>query len=234
MTKNPYRLKMAEQAIKWLDFSVDNGLHKKIIDIYNQYPKEKRPRNGVNMQYDWPWCACTWSSIVIACDMTNICPIEISCGELINQAKKMGCWTELDNYVADIGDAILYDWDDDGKGDCTGWPDHVGIIVDVDVPNKKFTVIEGNYSNKVKKRVIGFDSKYIRGFVTPAYELLWKDEEKTEDKPIEKDFLNYVALDVILGFYGNMPERKTRVEAAGYDYEKVQNRVNLLRNTVFK
>ena len=25
----------------------------------------------------------------------------------------------------------MYDWDDNGNGDNTGWPDHVGIVTEV-------------------------------------------------------------------------------------------------------
>lgn len=220
---NPYRKRMVDQAERWLDYGEHNGLYKRIIDIYNNYPVAKRPRK-VNMKYDWPWCACTWSAMVIACDLTSICPIEISCGNLIEEAKKMGCWNELDSYIASPGDAILYDWDDDGVGDNTGWPDHVGIVVDTDCVNKTFTVIEGNYNRAVRKREIGFDSKYIRGFICPKYESLFTTETKEEPKLSRND----VIVNTILGKYGNMPERKERVEATGYSYEEIQNEVNIL------
>ena len=32
----------------------------------------------------------------------------------------MGCWQENDAYVPSPGDAILYDWQDNGIGDNTG------------------------------------------------------------------------------------------------------------------
>lgn len=40
--------------------------------------------------------------------------------------------------------------------------------------------------------------------------------------------LDEVAKDVLEGKYGNYPERKTRLEAAGYNYSEVQARVNQL------
>ena len=37
-----------------------------------------------------------------------------------------------------------------------------------------------------------------------------------------------VAKEVIAGKWGNNPQRKERLEAAGYDYQAVQNKVNQL------
>lgn len=39
-----------------------------------------------------------------------------------------------------------------------------------------------------------------------------------------------VAREVILGVWGNMPERKTKLEASGYNFTDVQNKVNELLN----
>ncbi len=40
-----------------------------------------------------------------------------------------------------------------------------------------------------------------------------------------------IAKDVIAGKYGNYPERKTRLESDGYNYEEIQNIVNNMLNT---
>ena len=45
-----------------------------------------------------------------------------------------------------------------------------------------------------------------------------------------KKSVDEIAQDVIQGKYGNYPERKTRLEAEGYNYREVQNRVNQLLN----
>ena len=47
-------------------------------------------------------------------------------------------------------DYVFYDWDDNGVGDCTGWPEHVGIVVFV--TGNKIKVIEGNKNNAVEYR----------------------------------------------------------------------------------
>ena len=44
---------------------------------------------------------------------------------------------------------------------------HVGIVEKCD--GKTITVIEGNKSNKVGRRTLAVNGKYIRGFGVPAY-----------------------------------------------------------------
>lgn len=160
------RTKVVELAKSWIGKNEEDGSFKEIIDIYNSY-SGKFPR-GTKMKYNWAWCACTWSALAIKLGYTDIMPIEISCFYLIKKAKEMNCWQESDDYVPKPGDAVLYDWDDNGLGDNTGTPDHVGTVEKVDV--NKITVIEGNYSNSVKRREIDVNGKFIRGFITPNYE----------------------------------------------------------------
>lgn len=87
---------------------------------------------------------------------------------MINDAKKMGIWQESDAYVPSPGDCVLYDWDDDGKGDCTGYPEHVGMVENCN--GKTITVIEGNMSGGiVGRRTLAVNGRYIRGFVVPKF-----------------------------------------------------------------
>lgn len=96
--------------------------------------------------------------------------MEISCYYLIEAAKKMGCWQENDAYVPSPGDAILYDWQDNGISDNTGNPDHVGTVIEVYKESGYMVIEEGNYSNAVKKRTLSINGKFIRGFITPKYD----------------------------------------------------------------
>ena len=61
----------------------------------------------------------------------------------------------------------MYDWDDNGKGDDTGWPEHVGIVVEVSGNNMK--IIEGNKSDAVGYRNVEINGRFIRGFCLPNY-----------------------------------------------------------------
>lgn len=166
MTKT--RAAVVALAQSWLGKKESDGSYKSIIDIYNSY-KGTLPRN-TKMSYGWAWCACTWSALAIKLGYTDIMPIEISCGFLIEAAQKMGIWVENDAYVPDPGDAILYDWDDNGVGDCTGWPDHVGTVETVNRSTGMMTVIEGNYNDAVQRRQIKVNARYIRGYICPKYD----------------------------------------------------------------
>jgi len=206
-------------AQSWVGKNESDGSYKEIIDIYNSYDGAF-PR-GTKMDYGWAWCACTWSALAIKLGYTDIMPIEISCGYLIEAAKSIGVWVENDGYTPQPGDAVLYDWDDSGSGDCTGWPDHVGTVEKVS--GGKITVIEGNYSNAVKRRTISVDGRYIRGFIVPRY-----DAEESSATPSATKSVAEIAKEVIAGKWGNGDERKSALEAAGYDYAAVQKKVNEL------
>lgn len=207
----------------WVGKKESDGSFKSIIDIYNAHIP--LPRN-TKMEYSWAWCACTWSALAIKLGYTDIMPIEISCYYLIEAAKKMGCWKENDGYVPRPGDAILYDWQDSGKGDNTGAPDHVGTVEYLS--GGYIVVTEGNYSNAVKRRTISINGRFIRGFITPAYTDDIAPEPERVTSPTKT--LNEIAHEVITGVWGNMPERKEALEKAGYDYESVRIKVNSILN----
>ena len=215
--------KVVNLANSWLGKKESDNSHRSIINIYNSH--NKLPR-GVTMSYDWAWCACMWSAIAIKLGYTDIMPIEISCGYLINQAMKMGCWEEKDFYVAKPGDAILYDWDDDGSGDNKGWPEHVGVIVETNESAGYFVVVEGNYDNSVKKRTISINGRYIRGFITPEYD----DDKVDKPKLTGGKSTNTIAREVISGTWDSGNERKKKLTKAGYDYNTIQSEVTKIIN----
>lgn len=215
------RMSVVQLAKCWLGKNESDGSYRSIIDTYNSY-SGPFPR-GIKMDCSWPWCACTWSALAISLGYTDIMPIEISCGYLVDAAKKMGVWIENDAYVPSPGDAILYDWNDNGSANNTGWPDHVGVVEVVDIPASKITVIEGNCDNMVKRRVTDINGRYIRGFIAPKY----TDDTPSISASDSKD-IDSVAKEVIAGKWGSGNERKKALEHAGYDYKTVQNRVNQL------
>lgn len=211
----------------WVGKNEKDGSYKEIIDIYNSY-MNPLPRN-IKMQYNWAWCAATWSALAIKLMYTDIMPIEISCGYLIDQAKKMGCWVEDDTYIPKPGDAVLYDWQDkSGKADNNGWPDHVGTVTYVDRDSGYFVVTEGNYNDSVKKRTVLINGVYIRGFITPRYdvdEIFYRNDYRTPGKSIPE-----VAHEVIAGIWGNGDGRQSMLRINGYDYNEVQKEVNRILN----
>lgn len=219
------RNKVVSLAKSWVGLNESDGSYKKIIDIYNQKVNPK-PR-GVKMQYNWAWCACTWSAIAAELGYTKIMPVEISCNELIKKAKEMDCWMEADNYTPSLGDAILYDWDDNGIGDNVGLPDHIGIVEYVNKKSGYEVVIEGNYSDTVKRRTISLNGRYIRGYIVPNY-----DDGKVEE-PIKSSgkASTVIAKEVIAGIWGDGKDREKSLKKAGYDPKEIQKMVNDILNT---
>lgn len=163
------RSEIVAQAQAWVGLKESDGSHKKIIDIFNTLADtpEGLPR-GYKLQYDDAWCAGTTSALAIACGATDIIPVECSCAKLIEKAKEMGIWKETDSYIPKPADIILYDWQDSGKGDNKGAPDHIGIVEYV--YKSTVTVIEGNYRNAVGRRAVEVNGKYIRGYIAPKYD----------------------------------------------------------------
>lgn len=164
MTEKEIRATVVEAAKSWYGCKESNGSHKPIIDLYNSCKPLAR---GYAVKYTDAWCATFVSAVAIKAGLTDIIPRECGCGEYIKLAKNMGIWVENDAYVPQSADIILYDWDDNGVGDNTGNPDHIGIVVSVSGSTIK--VIEGNMSNAVGYRNLAVNGKFIRGFVTPKY-----------------------------------------------------------------
>ena len=165
------RKKIVNQMQAWIEKNEADGSHKEIIDIYNNHKPLAR---GYKVKYNDSWCAVTVSAAAIACGYTEIIPTECSCQRMIELAAKMGIWVENDAYTPRPGDIILYDWQDSGKGDDTGWADHIGIVETCD--GRNIVVIEGNYHDAVGRRQVTVNGRYIRGYITPKY-----DEEPAKE-----------------------------------------------------
>lgn len=158
------RLSTVAAAETYLGFQESDGSHKAIIDLYNSH--EPLAVDYV-VQYDDSWCAAFVSAVAISQDLTDIIPTECGCERQIGLWQTISQWKEQDSYVPQPGDLIYYDWEDTGKGDCTGWSDHVGMVVGIKWPFIK--VIEGNKDDMVAYRIIRVDDDTIRGFGLPDY-----------------------------------------------------------------
>lgn len=163
------RSEVVAAANSWIGKKESDGSHKSIIDIYNT--QTSLPRN-YKMTYTAAWCAATYTAIFQYLNALSMIAPECSCGYMIADAKTKGIWQESDSYVPKLGDGVMYDWDDDGVGDNTGWPEHVGIVVETN--GSTFKVVEGNKSDAVGTRTMSVNGKYIRGFIVPNF-----DEETT-------------------------------------------------------
>lgn len=202
-------------ARSWIGKNEADGSFKSIIDIYNSHKPLAR---GYKMKYTDAWCATFISALAVKLNATDIVPTECGCQRQIELFKKLGVWVENESRTPSPGDIIYYDWDDSGKGDAKGWADHVGIVENVE--GCTITTIEGNYSNRVKRRTIKVNARYIRGYAIPKYE--------ASTNPTKSEY--EVAKEVIAGKWGNGEDRKNLLESAGYDYEYVQDIVNDMLN----
>ena len=164
MLETELRERYVDTLRGWLGAKEGDKIHKRIIDTYNSLTP--LPRN-YKVQYTDAWCAATVSAAAIEAGLTDIIFRECSCLRMIELFKKNGRWTERDDYTPQPGDIIFYDWDDNGKGDCTGNPEHVGVVEKV--AGGVITVVEGNYHDAVGRRYIKVNNRYIRGYGLPDY-----------------------------------------------------------------
>lgn len=192
-------------AKKYIGAREGGTTHHAIIDGYNTI--RPLPR-GYRVKYTDNWCAA-FVSYVLAQAGYDKTKLECSAQRLS---------VNLGNYVGEgkRNDIIFYDWKSDG------WIDHVGIIEDYDEKTKTYTVIEGNYHNAVGRRKIKNNSSSIK-----SISRIYKDEnEKKNVDKTSKRISKKLISDIVAGKYGNGDARRKKIEALGYDYEKVQKKVN--------
>lgn len=221
ITEKELRQKPVDYLAQYVGIKEGSAEHKAILAVLNNSGLCTRYKMTVND----PWCATASSAAFIASGLADIFPcVECSCGNMIELAKKAGIWVENDAYVPKTGDAILYDWGDSGKGDCTGWPDHVGLVASVS--GNTIRVIEGNMSNTVGYRNLAVNGRYIRGFITPKFSTKATSSGNGSAGTSGKKSVSEIAKEVIAGKWGNGDARKSAIKAAGYDYDAVQAEVN--------
>lgn len=162
-----YASKVVEQAKEWLGRKESDGSHKEIIDVYNSHKPLAR---GYAVKYSDSWCATFVSAVAIKLGYTDIIPPECSCNQMIALFKKLGAFVEDESVKPKIGWVVFYDWGDSGNGDNVGSSDHVGIVEAVN--GDTIHVIEGNYSDSVKRRYLRVNGKYIRGYGVPKYDAI--------------------------------------------------------------
>ena len=158
MTENDWRERVVKQAQSWLGWGEHDGSHRLILDIYNRI--DPLPR-GYRMRDTDPWCAAFVSAVGAACGLCDIIFPECACDPMITAFKAAGRWIGDSRYAAKPGDIIFYDWNGDRSSD------HVGIVESSGA--SCYQIIEGNYSDAVKRRVITRGNGQIIGFGLPDY-----------------------------------------------------------------
>ena len=158
------RLSLVRSAESWLGCSEADGTHEPIIDLYNS--QEVLPMD-YEVLYADSWCATFVTAAAMKAGLTDIIPPECGCQRQIGLFQELGRWQEQDTYIPLPGDIIYYAWDEEPFGDCTGWADHVGIVVGNCWPFVK--VIEGNKDVRVDYRNVSIWNPTIRGYALPEY-----------------------------------------------------------------
>ena len=159
------RLQIVAHADSWLGTPEGSNEHANILDIYNNHTPLAQ---GYLVKSSDDWCATFASCVAIQCGYADIIPTECGCQRQISLWQELGCWEENDNYIPLPGDYIYYAWGEDFNfDDCTGWADHVGIVIGTAGPFIK--VIEGNKDDCVTYRIILRGNYQIRGYGLPDY-----------------------------------------------------------------
>ena len=182
MTELDLRRKVVETIRGWVGAKKGDETHKRILAVYNAY--RPLPRGHVMTVSD-NWCAATVSAAYILNGMAEYSGVECSCGAWIEIAKKKGIWVENDAHIPQIGDAVIYAWNDKADYATTDnktGHNHVGIITAVGA--SRFAVTEGNFSGGVNLRGVEFNGRYIRGFICPDYAAAAKAMTETEDEEV--------------------------------------------------
>lgn len=159
------RMALVDTACGWAGVREDDGSHRFIIDLYNTI--DPLPQDYL-VTYDDAWCAAFVSAAALEAGMTDILPPECSCSRQIRLFQELESWEEQDDYIPLPGDIIYYDWDLSRSLDCTGWPEHVGIVVGTYGPFIR--VVEGNMDDGLAGfRTILQNDWCIRGYGLPDY-----------------------------------------------------------------
>lgn len=212
LTEKAIRKKVADTALSLLGIKEETAEYQeRIVGVYNS--QGKLPR-GHRLTDTDPSCAATVTVIGIMLGISHIIMPECSCSKMIELYERNDRWMEADDYVPDLGDVVMYDWDA-VKGECTGLPDHTGMIVGK--KGNTLMVLEGNYDNQVKIREICVEYIKVRGYCLPDYASL---VQPFADVPTDAWYSKIVGkaaeLELIEGVGGGLfePDRPiTRAEA---------------------
>lgn len=223
-----YASEVVKQCYAWLGLNEYDGSFKEIIDTYNTLVSAglapSFPR-GFRMDYKTAWCSAFVSAVAIKLRYTDIIPPEVGCGQHIELFKKLGIWREADDFVPFPGCICLFDWEDDGRGDNQGYPNHIGYVTKV-YSDGRFITVEGNYDNAVKERQMKVNGKYIRGYAVPKYdaEPATESESKTENTTAHSKEGAAVTINLYVLRYGSKGEQVKNLQrlliAKGYDLQQ--------------
>lgn len=219
------------ELLRYVGCNEYNGTHKPIIDMYNTITPLPR---GYKVQYSDSWCATFISAIAHKLKMSPMLfPYECSCNRMLIDCKALGILTEDESIIPKVGMIVFYSWSDNGKGDCTLMPNHVGVVCEVFQDTQTFSVVEGNKNNAVGVRKLPFNARYLRAFAMPKYAQM--ERTQTTNTLVIDNRFNATVRNIISGAYGNGEERKNRLRKLGFsdkEIQEMQNEVNRILKKV--
>lgn len=193
VTENQLRRLVADTIQAWIGAKKGSALHADILAVYNGYKPLAR---GYTMKTTDAYCAATVSAAYIRAGIAAWTGTECGVEKFTLVAKARGIWVEDDAHVPAVGDACVYDWNDNGVGDCVGSGDHIGIVTASN--GTTFTVTEGNMSGGVVgTRNMKVNARYIRGYICPdfaaiATELSGKNKNEEIESMSKEELKNLI------------------------------------------
>lgn len=207
----------------WIGYSEANGKFKEILNVYNSHTPLAR---NYKIQTTDHWCDAFVSAVAIKAGAVDIIGTEVGCENHVQIFKNKGIWYEDGTIKPQVGDIILFNWDDSNQPN-DGYSDHIGFVEEV--YGNTFACIEGNMSEAVGRRTINVGWGYIRGFARPKYGTSNSTTKPTATAP--KKSIAEIAEEVLQGAWGNGSARYRALTSAGYNYKTVQDKVNELIKT---
>ena len=158
MTELELRKRYVSELETYLGAVEGDPKHRELIDWYNR--QEKLPR-GYRMTYTADWCVATAVAVAVKLGWTDIILPECSCTRAIELYRVRERFLQDRNYVPEIGDFLIYDWQSDHD------PDHWGTVAEIQ--GMKMRIIEGNMADRVAYREVEIGDQRIYGYCLPDY-----------------------------------------------------------------
>lgn len=187
----------------------------------------------LNLGYITEWCAYSISSIMQDCGFIGkyIKQIEGGAGTIPRFSDgKYGTWFPKGDKAPKSGDLILFRYG--GNYTDKYHSDHIGIVESVS--GNVITTLEGNVEGKsgnwaatstFKRKTRYLNDNSVYAFYRPN----WKADTSSGSTVVKS--IETIAKEVLAGKWGNGEERKKKLTDKGYDYSKVQEKVNELLHT---
>lgn len=153
------------EAKKYIGFNQYNKTHEQIVDAYNKFiplPRDYR------LQYYEYWGSAFISFISNKCKALDMIPIECSIGQQIIAFSNLSTYYSNYDLKPQIGHIVFFTYYNINSGDCSLYPDHVGIVSQLN--KHTFTVITV-HDGFVMELDLAYCATYISGFACPEYAL---------------------------------------------------------------